>query len=129
MVLRPGDAAITLGIGALAGLGDDLVAYMRSPAVWWMLGSLVLAAASLHLIWKRRVGAAGALLFGSLFAMVVQRHLARLVVLGDALDPGSIPVRPQWGVFALFLAAFVLMLAAIGWMLRLYFGERREAAG
>lgn len=122
-------AAIVLGVGALAGLGDDLVGYMRSPAVWWMLGSLLLAAGSLHLLWKRRVGAAGTLLFGSLFAMVVQRHLARLVVLGDALDPGAIPVRPQWGVFALFLVAFVLMLGVIGWMLRLFFGGRAETAG
>lgn len=123
-------AAIVLGVGALAGLGDDLVGYMRSSAVWWMLGSLLLAAGSLHFVWKRRLAAGGGMLLASLFAMVVQRQVARLVVLGGALDPGSIPIRPQWGVFALFLAAFVLMLGAVGWMLWLFFGGgRREAAG
>jgi len=124
-------AAIVLGVGALVGLGADLVGYMRSSAVWWMLGALVLAAGSLHFVWKRRLAAGGAMLFASLFAMVVQRQVARLVVLGDALEPGSIPIRAQWGVFALFLVAFVLMLAVVAWMLSLFFrgGSERPAGG
>ncbi|HSM14330.1 MAG TPA: hypothetical protein VLA66_09695 [Thermoanaerobaculia bacterium] len=119
-------AAMLLGVATLAGLGDGIAPYMRSAAVWWMLVSLALALGSLHLLFRKKLVASGALLFVSLFAMVVNRHLARLVALDGALDPSTLPVRPQWGVFALFLLCFVAMLAVGGWMLRLYFSARAE---
>lgn len=122
-------AAILLGFGALAGLGDDLLPYMRSAAVWWMTASLLLALGSLHFLFGKRFLAAGGLLFASLLGMVVQRHLARLLVLGDALDPGALTVAPQWGVFALFLVCFVAMLAVVAWMLRLYFAKGAAPGG
>jgi hypothetical protein len=121
-------AAIALGFGALAGLGDQLPAYLRSAAAAWMVASLALGLGALHFLFRRRMVAAGALLFGSLAAMVVQRHLARLIVLGGALDPSAMAVRPQWGVFALFLACFVAMAATLAWMLRLFFA-RPPASG
>jgi len=121
--------AMVLGVGVLVGLGDDLAAYMRSAAVWWMLGSLLLALGSIHFVFRKKLPAAGALLFLSLFGMVVNRHLARLVVLGDAISPAEMAVRPQWGVFALFLLCFVAMLGVVGWMLRLFFARTTEATG
>jgi len=120
-------AAMVLGVGALVGLGDALVPYMRSPAVWWMLGSLLLALGSIHFLYRKRLVAAGALLFVSLLAMVVNRQIARLVVLGEALDPAAIAVRPQWSVFALFLVCFVAMLGVVAWMLKLFFGDGARA--
>jgi hypothetical protein len=114
-------AAVVLGVAALVGLGDDLVPYMRSPAVWWLLISFVLMLAALHLLFRRQLVPAAGALGVSLFAMVVQRHLARTVVLRDAFDPATIPEASQWGVFALFLACFVAMAAAVAWMLRLFF--------
>ncbi len=120
-------AAILLGVGALAGLGEHLVPYMRSAAVWWMLGSLLCALGALHFLFRKRLQAAGALLFVSLVAMVMQRQVARLVALGDGFDPGAVAVRPQWGVFALFLLCFLAMLAVIAWMLRLYFAPPNTA--
>lgn len=113
-------SAVLLGVGALAGLGEHLVAYMRSTAVWWTVGALLASLGSLHFLFRRRLAAAGALLGVSLFAMVVQRHLARQVVLGEAFDPGTLTIAPQWGVFVLFLVCFVAMLGVVGWMLRLF---------
>lgn len=120
-------AAVLLGFGALFGLGAALGPFMRSAGIWWLTGSLLLALGSLHFLFRRRLLAAGAMLFVSLLAMVVQRHLSRLVVLGAAIDPGAMAVRPQWGVFVLFLLCFVGMLAVIAWMLRLYFGEKARS--
>jgi hypothetical protein len=121
-------AAMVLGVGALVSLGDALVPYMRSPAVWWMLGSLLLALGSIHFLFRKRLVAAGALLFVSLVGMVVNRHIARLVVLGDALDPSTMAIRPQWSVFVLFLVCFVAMLGVVAWMLKLYFGGKDQPA-
>jgi len=118
-------ATMLLGVGALVGLGDDLVPYMRSAAVWWMLAAVVLALGSLHFVFRKQLVAGGALLFVSLLAMVVNRHVARLVVLGDALDPASLAVKPQWSVFVLFLVCFVAMLGIVAWMLNLFFGEKK----
>lgn len=122
-------AAILLGFGALAGLGDALLPYMRSAAVWWMTASLLLALGSLHFLFRKRLVATGGFLFVSLLGMVVQRHLTRRLVLGDALDPGAVAVAPQWGVFALFLACFVAMLAVVAWMLRLFFAKEAAPGG
>jgi hypothetical protein len=122
-------AAVLLGVATLVGLGDGLAAYMRSAAVWWMLGALLAALGALHFLFRRRFVLAGALLAVSLFGMVVNRHLARRVALADVLDPAQLPIRPQWGVFALFLVCFVAMLAVVAWMLRLYFAAPRPAAG
>lgn len=122
-------AAILLGLAALAGLGDHLLPYMRSAAIWWTTASLLLSLGSLHLLFKKRLVSAGALLFVSLVGMVVQRHLARLLVLGDALDPAAMAVRPQWGVFGLFLVCFVAMLGVVAWMLRLFFAKAAEPRG
>ena len=121
-------SAMVLGVGVLVGLGDDLAAYLRSSAVWWMLTALLLAFGSLHFVFRKRLVPGGALLAVSLLAMVANRHVARLVVLRGALDPGAIAVRPQWSVFALFLVCFVAMLAVVAWMLRLYFGGKPKAS-
>jgi hypothetical protein len=117
-------AAILLGAGALAGLAGGLGPWMRSAAPWWTLGSLLLALGALHLLFRRKLLAAGALFSVSLFAMVVQRHVGRLVALDGVLDPATLPVRPQWDVFALFLLCFVAMLGVSAWMLRTFFAAR-----
>lgn len=115
--------AIVLGFGALFGLGSALPAFLRSSGLWWLAMSLLTALGALRLLFRRRFVAAGALLAVSLFGMVALRHVARLIVLGSAIDPGAMPVRPQWDVFTLFLVCFVAMLATIAWMLRLFFAS------
>lgn len=119
-------AAILLGGGALAGLGEHLIPYMHSTAAWWLLASLLFTLGALHLLFRGQLLASGALFFVALAAMVMQRQIARLVVLGKAFDPGVIAVRPQWGVFALFLVCFVAMLGTVAWMLRLFFGGAKS---
>lgn len=121
-------AAILLGVAALAGLGSALRPFMRSAGIWWLLGSLLTALGAMHFLLRRRLVPAAILLLASLVGMVVQRHLARLLVLGPAFDPGAMSVRPQWGVFALFLSCFVGMLATIAWMLHLFFGRSRASS-
>jgi hypothetical protein len=51
----------------------------------------------------------------------------RLLKLAGQFDPGSWRVAPQWSVFVLFLICFVVMLAVVGYMLRLVFGGTKPA--
>jgi hypothetical protein len=53
----------------------------------------------------------------TLFLMVCLRHLLRLAYLKPYLNLGTLDVRPQIGVIALFLLLFVGGLATVGYML------------
>ena len=68
------------------------------------------------------------MMFVSLRAMVDARHALRLVVLPEALRPATLYAdqvrQPQWDVFALFLVCFVVALALVVWMLKLFFTDR-----
>lgn len=118
-------AAIVSGIAYLLSLLDLVKPFMHSAAAWWLLGSVILALGSLHFFMKRNFAASGAMLFVSLLGMVAIRHIVRLLQLEGLYEPSSVPVRPQWGVFLLFLVCFVAALAVSGYMLRLYFGSQR----
>ena len=120
--------AILVGLAYLLTLGDYIAPLMRSPAIWAVLVSLLLSLGALHFFFKQRFLAAGLMLAVSVAGMVVTRHALRLVVLDGVFDPASIPVRPQWGVFVLFLVCFVVMLAALAIMLRLFFSHREQAS-
>lgn len=117
-------AAIVLGFVYLFALGDLLLPMMRSPAMWLILVSLVLSLGSLHFYFKRKFIGAGLMLFVSLLAMVVVRHILRVIVIGDAWNPATIPIKPQWSVFVIFLVCFVIAIALVWWMLKMFFGDR-----
>jgi hypothetical protein len=120
-------AAMALGVAYLVSLGDYLGPFMRSSAIWVLTVSFVLSLGALHMVFKKKLTMGGILLFVSLLGMVITRHQLRLIVLDGEFDPATIPVQPQWTVFALFMVFFVLALALVAWMLRMYLGDRGRA--
>ncbi|HEX5132230.1 MAG TPA: hypothetical protein VFX92_07075 [Candidatus Krumholzibacteria bacterium] len=119
--------SIVLGFAYMMTLGEFLLPLMRSIAIWLVLVSLVLSMGSLHFFFRRKFVAAGLMLFVSLLSMVVIRHVLRLIVLKGEWDPAGVPVAPQWSVFAVFLACFVLAIGLLWYMLKVYFADRARA--
>jgi hypothetical protein len=117
-------AAVLAGLLYLGNLGPLLARFLQSPALLFIGLTLVLSLVALALFFRGRLAAAGALLFVSLLSMVANRQLLRSLRLEGVVDSAAMPFRPQWSVLVLFAVCFVLALAAVGVMLRLYFGER-----
>jgi predicted PurR-regulated permease PerM len=67
------------------------------------------------------------MLFVSLLGMVITRHYVRLLELQGQFDPSTIPVKPQWSVFAVFLLFFVVAIGVVWYMVRVFFGKREKA--
>jgi len=109
-----------LGLAYIGTLGDHLLPYMRSPGIWLVLGAILLSLGSAYYFFQRRWVLSGTMLGVSLLAMVLNRQVLRLVVLQGVFTPASIPVKPQWPVFAIFAVCFVIALALVAWMLRAY---------
>ncbi len=122
-------ASVVAGIAYLMTLGDVMLPLMRSFAMWLILVSLVLSLGSLHFYFRRRFFPAAAMLFVSLLSMVAVRHELRLIVLQGKWEPSSIPVKPQWSVFVIFLVCFVAAIGVVIAMLRMFFGDRARARG
>lgn len=112
-------AAMLAGLGYLLALMPILSALMRSPAIWAITAGAVLSLAALPFFSRKNFCVSGTLLLVSMLAMVFARHEVRLIKLAGQFDPSVWRVAPQWQVFGLFLLCFVIMLAAVGYMLAL----------
>lgn len=121
-------AASVAGLAYLFTLGEDMLDLMRDPAIWVLTIAIVLALGALHFFFKKRFLWSGTMLFLSLLGMVYTRHALRLIRLSPEFDPSSIPVKPQWSIFIVFLVCFVLALGLLWYMLRLYFASKQSAA-
>jgi hypothetical protein len=121
-------AAALAGFGYLGSLGAILPAFMRSSAIWVLTAGILLAAGSLHFFFKRHFLPSGIALFSSLLLMVATRHQVRILRLQGTFDPAAWKVTPQWSAFLVFLASFVLALALVGYMLRLFFRRAADDA-
>ena len=121
-------AAALAGIVYLISLGSVFKALMHSPAIWALTSATLLSLASLHFFSKNRFWISGTTLFLSVFGMVYVRHTVRLLKLAESFDPSSWRIAPQWSPFLLFLVCFLIMLAALAWMLWLFFGSKTEPA-
>jgi hypothetical protein len=119
--------AALAGFAWLFSLGNDLNPLMRTPAIWALNLGIVLAAGALHFFFQKRFLPSGAALFVSLILMVYTRHQVRLLRLDGAYDPSSLPVTPQWSVFAVFLACLLAAIAAVALMLRMFFRASGDA--
>lgn len=120
--------AMVAGLTYLFTQGDALPILMKTPAMWVLLAAIVLTLGALHLAATNKVAIAAVLLFFSMLGMVFVRHTLRLVHLGSELDLGSVPIRPPWDVFALFLVCFVAAIGLVAWMLKLFFKQGEETA-
>ncbi|MDH3889793.1 MAG: hypothetical protein OEV49_01815 [candidate division Zixibacteria bacterium] len=117
-------AAMAVGLVYLFTLGEYILALMRSVGIWALTVSIFLSLGSMHFFFKKKFLPAGLMLFVSMFGMVATRHVLRLIRLDGVFDPSTIPVDPQWSVFAIFLVCFVLAIVLITYMLRLFFSDR-----
>lgn len=118
---------MVVGLAYLITLGDFMLPFMRSPAIWALMVSIVLSLGSLHFYFKKKWVGAGLMLSLSLLGMVTIRHMLRLIALEKHFDPATIPVSPQWSVFAVFLACFVVAIGLVWYMLNLYIRDRKRA--
>jgi len=116
-------AAAVLGLVYLGTLGPVMVPLLGGGALVWIPLALVLTGLAVWLVFRGRLVPAGALLFVSLLAMVVNRHQLRALRLDGVVDAAAMPFHPQWSVLALFAVCFVLALAAVFWMVRKAAGE------
>lgn len=119
-------AAWVVGTAYLITQGEHLAPFMRTPGIWSLTVAVLLSALSIHFVFKKRFVGGAVSLGVSVLGMVFARHALRGVVLGGHFEPATIPVVPQWGVFTLFLVFFVIALALVAYMLRLF---ARSATG
>ena len=117
-------ASIATGLAYMLGLGDLLKPFMKSPAIWLVTVGFFLSLASLHFMFKRKFWLTGIFLLISFIGMVITRHIVRLLALDGIYDPSSMPISPQWSIFIIFLILFVIMLAVVWYMLKIYFGKQ-----
>jgi len=122
-------ATMLVGVLYLISLGDHVSALMRSPAICILLASIVASLGAMHLFFKGRLAWSGGLIGLSIAGMVAVRHALRLMMLDGSFDPASVTVRPQWRVFAIFLACFVVAIAAVWYMLTLYVRATHAPSG
>ncbi len=113
-------AASFVGMIYLMTLGDYIKPFMRSSAIWWLTGAVVLSFYSLHSFFKKKFTFSAIALFTSLLGMVVIRHEVRLLRLADSFSPDSLPVYVQWAPLIIFLVSFVIAAAVIWYMARLF---------
>ncbi len=117
-------AGMATGLVYMFTLGDLLLPLMRSNGIWALTLGIFLSLGSLHFFFRKRFLPTGMLLFASVFGMVYTRHVLRLIRLDGHYDPSSIPVEPQWTVFAVFLVCFLLAAGLIVYMFRLFFARQ-----
>ena len=116
------------GLAYLLLLGDVLPKLMHTPAIWALTLGVILSAGSLHFFFRKKFAPAGAMLGVSMLSMVIMRHYVRLINLEGVYDPSTVPVKPQWSVFVLFLIFFVIAVAVLWYMLRMFFSGGKKAA-
>lgn len=120
-------AASIFGLAYIFTMGDYLVPFMRTPAVWVLLVAIILSVGSLHFFFKRKFTPAGLMVFLSLVGMVINRHYVRVIKLDEYWDPSTMAVKPAWSIFVVFLICFVAALGAVWWMIQMYQTDTAKA--
>ena len=94
------------------------------PATATLLASFAAMGAMLWAGYKKQPKQAAVWATLTVFFMVCTRHWLRTLSLEPWFDINTTPVTNQYGSFYLFLGFLVVGLAAIGYMLKLYFTAR-----
>jgi len=121
-------SASLAGIGYLIVLRPFLPVYMHTPGIGALSVAIILSLGSLHMFFVKKFLPSGLMLFASLIGMVTARHYVRLVKLQGQFNPSSLRVATQWSPLILFLICFVIMIAALVYLLRLFFSTGRTEA-
>jgi hypothetical protein len=109
------------GVAYLVTLGDFLIPFMRTPGIWAMTLGVLLSLGSVHFYFKRKFTPAAVMVVLSMILMVYTRHHVRLLHLASEYDPATMAIQPQWLIFVLFLIFFVIAIATVWYMLKLFF--------
>jgi hypothetical protein len=120
-------AASIAGLAYLLFPGDQLRAFMQTPGIWVLTAGIALSAGGLHFFYRHSFMLSGLTLFISIVTMVWSRHELRLLRLQGQFDPSSWRVSTQWSPLLLFVVCFVIALALVAYMLRLYVRSERAA--
>ena len=112
--------ASLFGLIYLFTLGEKLVPLMRTPGIWALTLGIILSAGSLHFYFKKKFVPSAAMVFVSMLMMVYTRHHVRMVHLDGVYDPANIPVVGQWSIFIVFLICFVVAIAMVWYMIKLF---------
>ena len=94
------------------------------PATATLIASLAAMGVMLTAGFKKTPKQAATWAVITLFLMVCNRHWLRTLSLKPWFDINTTPVTNQYGSFYLFLGFLVVGLAAVGYMLKLYFTAR-----
>lgn len=113
--------ASVVGIVYLLTLDELLRPFMRSSGIWSVMIGLLFGLGALHFFFRRKFWIAGLFNLLSVLLMVAARHVLRQLALQETFDPATAwRVSPQWGVFAIFLVCFVVAIALVIYMVRLF---------
>ncbi|MDH4156926.1 MAG: hypothetical protein OEW00_06580 [candidate division Zixibacteria bacterium] len=113
-------ATMIFGLVYMFTMGEYILPLMRSAAIWILTLAVILSLGALHFFFKKKFILSGLMLFISLPAMVLSRHLVRQLYLEQHFDPADLAVRTQWSILIVFLICFVIAVGAVWYMLRLY---------
>ena len=118
-LLGTGGAFVT-GTVYLFTLGDILKPFMHTGGIHAVTTGVVAALVAIPLFVKRKLVSAGLMLALSIGTMVYGRHVVRDLRLQGHLDPATLAIEPQWGIFIVFVVCLLVAVAAVAWMLRIY---------
>jgi hypothetical protein len=111
---------VQLGVGPwfLASLPDPVArAFLGGHAEdTALLAVAVLLALVALVVVRRSLTWGSAILLVTIAGMSVVRHRVRALALEAVFSPDTLPVRPQWGVFAVFVLCLLAGVALVAWM-------------
>ncbi|BDQ38103.1 hypothetical protein SYK_24630 [Pseudodesulfovibrio nedwellii] len=119
---------LAVGIWFLAALPQDiLLAFMgrNIPATGTLIASLIAAAFMLIAGFKKEPKKATIWAIITVFFMVCTRHWLRTLYIAPWFSIESTPVTGRYGSFYLFLGFLIVGLAAMAYMIKLYFNSRQ----
>jgi len=115
---------IGLGIFGIAGSLYAPTVADRLPRILQLLtGASVPIAWAAAWLYRARPRPATAIILtilqgGVLVSNAIARQVVQATELGPWVDLGKIPVRGEWGSFAMFVGALLIGIGVLGWMLR-----------
>ena len=119
-------AAMITGTAYLFSLGSLLKPVMNSYAAPVLLVAIILSMVSLFYFVKKDFIKAGVIFLVSFTGMIIIRFHARTVFLKDYFDASTIPVKPQWTFFMIFIVFFAIAVILVWYMLKLFFAKDRQ---
>ena len=119
-------AAMITGTAYLFSLGSLLKPVMNSYAAPVLLAAIILSIAALFYFVRKDFIKAGVIFLVSFTGMIIIRFHARTVFLKDYFDPSTIPVKPQWTFFMIFIICFAIAAILVWYMLKLFFAKNRQ---